>query len=87
MNDLFWEMVIVFCIVGLILCLIIVILNDREQEKFIANHNCKKVTEISDDVVSSVGVGTNGSVVVTPVYIPGKNGYFCDDGVTHYFDN
>lgn len=59
--------------------------DDKEWATFAAAHNCKVVGQISGSSTTAVGIApSNGAVTITPVYIPGKTGYQCDDGVTYW---
>lgn len=48
------------------------------------NKNCKVIGEIAGSSSIGVGIGSNGSVIVGPVFTSGKTGYQCNDGKTYW---
>ena len=59
---------------------------NREWEAFAAAHECRVIGHMTGSSTSSIGVSSNGQTVVTPVYIPGKIGYACNDGLQYWRD-
>lgn len=55
-----------------------------EWDRFKIAHNCKVIGEISGSTSVGVGISSNGSPSVVPVYTPGKTGYACDDGKQYW---
>ncbi len=55
-----------------------------QWNKFAVEHECIKVGEISGSSTTAIGIGTNGQTTITPIFVPGKTGYSCDDGVTYW---
>lgn len=70
------------------ICVVLVILlgfavyADNLQSKWLAQH-CQKIGEVSGSTGFTTTF-TNGKVGYGPVYIPGKTGYKCDDGVERW---
>lgn len=54
---------------------------------FSAAHHCKLVSHMDGNTLVMPVVNANGGVSVASTYVPGKDGYLCDDGVTYYRDN
>lgn len=51
-----------------------------EWNRFKVAQHCRVVGKTSGS--TGFGVGSNGKTVTT--YMPGKTGWFCDDGVTYW---
>lgn len=49
-------------------------------------HNCRIVAKQDDDVLSGSGVSSSGKAVFTTTYVPARDGWLCDDGITHWKD-
>lgn len=80
---------LIFIIVLVIALMTWAMIHDaRQWEKFKAAHNCKVISRTASTVVPTVttSVGADGQVStgITSVYVPGKTGYLCDDGVTYW---
>lgn len=62
--------------------------DQQNWDEFKKTHDCKKVGEISstNSVGVGFGLGANGTIgtILTNNSIPGKIGYFCNDGVTYW---
>lgn len=74
-----------FYLIGVGLFLIVALalffgIKDEMDWQRYAKEHCKVIGEISGSSTTAVGFASNGSVAVTPVYIPGKTGYLCDNG-------
>lgn len=69
---------IIVCI-GIILLFLLCCAAGTKRQEYLDQH-CTKIGEISDDI--GFGVGFKGDL--TPVFIPGKTGYKCDDGLTYW---
>lgn len=54
-----------------------------ERQKWL-DENCVKIGEISGSSAVGVGIGSNGKSSVVPVYISGKTGYKCSDGLEYW---
>jgi hypothetical protein len=54
----------------------------NEWKQFAAAHNCRVVGHM--DSSTAVGPSLSGKGGVAVVFIPGKKGYQCDDGVTYW---
>lgn len=64
-----------------------VYIDNRQWDAFSQAHHCKLVSHMDGSNALTTGIAGNGQVVVGSTYIPGKDGYLCDDGVTYYRDN
>jgi hypothetical protein len=58
--------------------------DNREWEAFRTAHKCKVVAHVSSSSTTAVGFSSSGNMTVTPIHIPSKTGWLCDDGVTYY---
>jgi hypothetical protein len=56
----------------------------REWEAFKLAHKCKVVAHVSGSTTTAIGFSGSGNMTVTPIHIPEKTGWQCDDGVTYY---
>lgn len=82
-DAVFWSIGIL--IVGLFgLVAFGIIAEASEWDRFSKAHNCKEIGSISPSNSVGVGIGSNGSVSVVPVYTPGKTGYQCNDGKQYW---
>lgn len=81
----FGERVVV---VGMVLVLVLVfwamVDEARRWERFKTEHHCKVIAHVKGNVMTGVGVGSNGGVTTTIISEPDKTGWLCDDGVTYY---
>ena len=82
-EDLWLWLVGLAAVLFLGLCVWAAVEDDREWQAFSAAHHCRLVSTSPGE--SATTITTKGNVGVT--YIPGKDGYACDDGVVHYRDN
>lgn len=58
--------------------------SSRQWSKFKTDHHCRIVQKVDGTSTVATSVGTNGQVTVTPVFIPGKIAWLCDDGITYW---
>ncbi|WGH28357.1 hypothetical protein 13AC503A_gene0048 [Aeromonas phage 13AC503A] len=62
--------------------------SEAHWQQFKTDHHCELVGKMEGTAVFSTGaaVGPNGTVGVVPTtsYIPGKEGWKCDDGITYW---
>lgn len=57
--------------------------NEKEWDKFSAEHKCEVVERISGTTSTGLGVGPNGQVGMVTLTSPSKTSYKCDDGVIY----
>lgn len=69
------KTLIAIAAVLLLIFVVYAIKADREWRRWADTH-CKIIGKTS----GSVGIGSNGS----SVFVPGKTGYQCDDGMTYW---
>lgn len=75
--------VIASVIIGVIVLCVFAYNESVERQNWL-NSNCKIIGKVSGSSTVATGVSSNGNVTVTPVYIPGKTGYQCNDGLTYW---
>ena len=72
-------------IVALIVGVGYLVMEDEKQwQKFKAEHKCVVVGRMRGDVVTGTTVTTGGKVGVVTAVTPDKMGYKCDDGITYW---
>ena len=57
---------------------------NKRWETFRIAHQCKVVAHVSGSTTVATGFSSSGNVTITPIIIPSKTGWLCDDGVTYY---
>jgi len=57
---------------------------EKEWEKFSADHKCKVVEKIEGTTSTGVGLMPDGKIAAITTTTPKKTGYACNDGVTYY---
>jgi len=84
---MFEDWVIGVLVVAMIaLIAVVTVFGIRDQlrwDKYAAEH-CRKIGEISGSSTVAVGSNGKGGITVSPVYIPGKTGWACDDGQQYW---
>lgn len=79
------EIAIVGAIVGLLGFVAAAMVKEHKHwQQFKADHHCKVVAQVSGDVFTTVGIGSNGQVTTGVGSTGSKTGWLCDDGVTYY---
>lgn len=71
--------------VGLFVCLIVFFLvkGQMERQEWLDAH-CEVMGKTSSSTGVATTVNSSGGVGVGSVYIPGKTGYKCDDGMEYW---
>lgn len=72
--------VIIVAIIGL--CAWAAIHDTNEWKQFSIAHHCRVVGQMDGSTAVGPSIGGKGGVSV--VYVPGKTGWLCDDGITYW---
>lgn len=87
-RGFYGPLLVVLCVVGLIVLFVVTVFKVRQQNRewaeFKVKHSCKIVAKINGSVTTSAGISSSGNVVTTPIVIPSKTGWLCDDGITYF---
>jgi hypothetical protein len=77
--------VVVALLLATICLMVAAAIHEKKQwEVFRTAHACKIVAQVSGSSTTAIGFSSSGSMTVTPIAIPAKTGWLCDDGVTYY---
>lgn len=78
-------------IVGVVLVLLLLIAfgiylmhEEREWEKFKADHNCTLVGKVDGKSMPGYGISSNGTISFSVLHSAEQEGWACDDGVTYW---
>lgn len=87
-EDRLWITGIIVVVSGLIAFAVFADIQDQHHwDAFSAQHHCRMVAHISGSSALTTGISSSGKLVTGSTYIPGKDGFLCDDGITYYRDN
>lgn len=85
MNDRSVIGLIIFSVIVFVMLAIYgAFASERQWNQFAKINQCKEIGSITASSSLGVGIGTNGSVSVVPVFVPGKTGYQCNDGKQYW---
>ena len=76
--------VLVICVLVIVGSFFLLVEENKQWESFKIEHHCKLVTHISGDVFNTIGIDAKGNVSIGVGATPDKEGWACDDGITHY---
>lgn len=84
MNDKISDTIFFLVIVILLITIAQIAIHNSLKRKKWLEQNCKIIGEISPSSSVGMGISSNGSLAMVPVFIPGKTGYQCNDGKKYW---
>ena len=82
--DIDITVVIALLVVGIIAMVYFGKRDSERWQEFLKNNNCKIVSKIDGDVISTTTVDSRGNPSTSIGVTQDKTGWKCDDGVTYY---
>lgn len=83
-SDHSMTLIVAACIAVGVLMMSLVVIDQRDWQRFSVENRCRLVAHISGSTFNTVGISSNGQAVVGVGSTSDKNGYACDDGITYY---